>query len=207
MDFMAFSQGLGLAIAIGLGGVLAALFVSVMANLAAGIDPDGTDFSFIDATWFLVLLLVLAVLTVLARGREAARIPLVILLAAAGGIAFAASLAEEGDSGVLGLVLGVIVAGITALLASDVLEGALRRARGAGAKRGGVGRDSGGSTTPEADAANVLVIGFAGAGIILAALALFIPPVSILALIALIVLAAGRQRRSGEKYEGLRILR
>ena len=72
MDFMAFSQGLGLALAIGIGGAIAALFVSMMAALAAGIDPDATDYGFITATWFLVLLLALVVLTVLARGREAA---------------------------------------------------------------------------------------------------------------------------------------
>jgi hypothetical protein len=207
MDFMAICQGLGLAIAIGIGGALAALFVSVMASLAAGMNPDGTDYSFIDATWFLVLLVALVLLSVLARGKEAARIPIVLLLAVMGALAFAASLAEEGDAAWPGLVVGAIVAGLTALVAGDILEGALRRARNAGAGRGGVGRDVEGGTPPEADAANVLVIGFAGAGILLALLALFVPPVSIVAAIAVIAVAVGRQRRSGEKYEGLRVLR
>ena len=136
MDFMAICQGLGLAIAIGIGGAVTALFVSVMASLDAGIDPDGTDYSFIAATWFLVMLLAVVVLTVLARGREAARIPVVILLAATGALAFAASLVEEGDAAWPGLILGAVVAGI-----------------------------------------------------------------------AIVALAIGRQRRSGEKYEGLRVLR
>ncbi len=38
-------------------------------------------------------------------------------------------------------------------------------------------------------------------------LALFVPPLSLLGLIALAVLAGARRRRAGEKYEGLRVLR
>jgi len=197
--FLAICQGLGLALAIGIGGALAALFVSMMSSFEAGIDPDGTDFSFITATWFLVTLLALSVLTVLARSREAARLPVVGLLAAAGALAFAASLAEDGDTAWPGLILGAIAAGLAALVSTDVLEGALRRAGGAGAASR--------ADDPAADAANVLVIGFAVAGIVVAALALFVPPVSLLAAIGLAVLAIGRRRKAGEKYEGLRILR
>lgn len=207
MDFMAICQGLGLAIAIGIGGAITGLFVYVMASLEAGIDPEGTDYSFVAATWFLAVLLAIVVLTVLARGREAARIPVVILLAATGALAFAASLAEEGDATWPGLILGAVVTGLTALIATDVLEGALRRARAAGAKRGGVGRDVEGGTPPEADTANVLVLGFAVAGMVLALLALYVPPVSLVAGIAIVALAIGRQRKAGEKFEGLRVLR
>jgi hypothetical protein len=42
---------------------------------------------------------------------------------------------------------------------------------------------------------------------VLAALSILIPPVSILAIAFLIWLLAGGRRRSGEKYAGLRILR
>lgn len=206
--FLAICQGLGLALAIGVGGAIAALFVSAMGSLAAGIDPDGTDYSFITATWFLVTLLALAVLTVLARGRDSARLAVVGLLAAAGALAFAASLAEDGDVAWPGLIAGAIATALAALVATDVLEGALRRAQAAGAGRGGVGRDSGANApTPEADAANVLIIGFAVAGVVLAVLALFVPPVSLVAAIVLAILARGRRRKAGEKYEGLRILR
>ena len=41
---MAICQGLGLALAIGIGGPIAALFISMMGSLDAGIDPDGTDY-------------------------------------------------------------------------------------------------------------------------------------------------------------------
>ena len=206
--FLAICQGLGLALAIGIGGALAALFVSMMGSLEAGIDPDGTEFGFITATWFLVALLALAVLTVFARGREAARLPVVALLAAAGAIAAAASLAEQGETAWPGLILGAVAGGLAAFVATDVLAGALRRAQSAGAGRGGVSRNAPpGAETPEADAANVLIVGFAVAGVALAALALFLPPVSLVAAIALVAVALGRRRKAGEKYEGLRILR
>src|SRR6185436_14022354 len=123
--FMAICQGLGLALAVGIGGPLAALFVAMMAALGSGIHPDRTDYDFLGATWFLVTLLAVVVIFMIARGREALRWPTIAVLA----------------------------------------------------------------------------------GIVVAAFSLFVPPVSLLALAALIVLAAGRRRRAGEKYEGLRILR
>jgi len=42
---------------------------------------------------------------------------------------------------------------------------------------------------------------------VLAAIAIFVPPVSILMIVAFVVLLAGGQRREGEKYAGLRVLR
>ena len=193
--FYAICQGLGLALAIGIGGALAALFASMMASLEAGFDPDGTDFEFITATWFLITLFAVIVLAVLTRGRDAARLPVIALLAAAGAIAFAASLAEEGETFWPGLVLGAVATGFTALTATEVLDGAIDRARGSGPGEAA------------ATAANTLIIGFAFAGMALAALALYLPPVSIVVALFLIALFAGRRRKAGEKYEGLRILR
>lgn len=205
---LAICQGLGLALAIGVGGPVAALFTSMMGSFKAGFDPAGTDYSFMTATWFLIMLLALTVFTVLARGKKMAQRPVVLLLAAAGGLAFAASLAEEGATAWPGLIVGALVTAGTALVSGEVLDGALRRARAAGARRGGVGRDAGdGTTPPEADAANALVVGFTVAGVVIAALALLVPPVAVLVGIAVLVIAIGRRRRSGEKYEGLRILR
>lgn len=192
--FLAICQGLGLALAIGIGGALAALFASTMGSLEAGFDPDGTDFDFLVATWFLVTLLALVVLTVLARGREAARYPVVALLAVAGALAFAASLAEEGETAWPGLVVGALATAAAAFIASEVLEGAISRASRSGSEGAG-------------DVANTLIIGFAVAGIVVAALALFVPPVSLLVAAGLLIVALGRRRKAGEKYEGLRILR
>lgn len=192
--FLAICQGLGLALAIGIGGALAALFASTMGSLEAGFDPDGTDFDFLVATWFLVTLLALVVLTVLARGREAARYPVVALLAVAGALAFAASLAEEGETAWPGLVVGALATAAAALVAGEVLEGAISRASRSDSEAAG-------------DVANTLIIGFAVAGIVIAALALFVPPVSLVVAAGLLIVALGRRRKAGEKYEGLRILR
>ena len=192
--FLAICQGLGLALAIGIGGAVAALFVSFMGSIEAGIDPDGTDFEFLTASWFLVTLLAIVVLAILARGRDLARYPVIALLAAAGAITFAASLAEEGETAWPGLILGAIATAFAAMIAADVLDGAITRAKAAG-------------TEQADDAANTLIIGFVFGGIALAALALFVPPVSIVVALILLALALGRRRKSGEKYEGLRILR
>ena len=193
--FLAICQGLGLALAIGIGGAVAALFASLMGSLEAGFDPEGTDFEFITATWFLITLLGIVVLAVLARGREAARVPVIALLSGAGAIAFAASLAEEGETAWPGLVVGALATAAAAVIALDVLEGAIARAR------------SQGDEQKAADAANTLQIAFVFGGMLIAALALFVPPVSLIAAAALLVLALGRRRKAGEKYEGLRILR
>lgn len=192
--FLAICQGLGLALAIGIGGALAALFASTMASLESGINPDGTDYDFLGATWLLVVLLALVVVTVVVRGREAARYPLIALLAVTGAIAFAASLAEEGETAWPGLIAGALAAAFAALIAGDVLEGAIERA--ARAKEDAV-----------SDTANTLTLVFAFGGIAIAALALFVPPASLVVAAGLLILAIGRRRKAGEKYEGLRILR
>jgi len=192
--FLAICQGLGLALAIGVGGALAALFVSFMGSIEAGIDPDGTDYDFLTATWFLVALLALVVLAMLARGKEMLRGPITALLAAAGAIAFAASLAEEGETAWWGLIAGAIVTGLAAWVAMGILEGAIVRAEAAG-------------TEAADDATNTLIIAFAFGGVVLAAVSLYVPPVSLVAFATLAALAIGRRRRAGEKYEGLRILR
>src|ERR687898_554021 len=96
--FLAICQGLGLALAIGIGGALVALFAAVMASFAAGIDIDSTDFGFFGETWFLTVLLALVAVGVFARNREAARIPLVVLLGAVGALAFAPPLAGETET-------------------------------------------------------------------------------------------------------------
>jgi hypothetical protein len=193
--FMAICQGLGLALAVGIGGPLAALFVAMMAALGSGIHPDRTDYDFLGATWFLVTLLAVVVIFMLARGREALRWPTIAVLAAIGAVVFAASLAEDGHTAWPGLVAGALATAFAAAISSEILAGAISRAEG---------NEPG---SKEADAANFMIVAFAAAGIVVAAFSLFVPPVSLLALAGLIVLAAGRRRRAGEKYEGLRILR
>jgi hypothetical protein len=193
--FLEICQGLGLALAVGIGGPIAALFIAMMGSMSAGIDPDGSEYDFLDATWFLITLLALVVIVMLARNRPSLRVPTLAVLAAIGAIVSAASFAENGDVSWPGLIIGALGAAFAASVTYDVLEGAIGRAKG----------NEPGSR--EADAANVLIIGFVAAGIVLAAVCLFIPPVSLVALAALVYLAVSRRRKADEKYEGLRILR
>jgi hypothetical protein len=191
--FLAICQAAGLALAVGIGGPLAALFIVVMASLEAGIDPRGTDFEFIGEPWFATVVFAITVILTLARRREVSlRMPLIVFAAAFGAIAGAASLAEEGEPAAIGLLAGALAGAGSALLAGDVLSGAQRRSA---------------SSAEGASTAATLDLIFALAGIGAAALALFVPPASLALLIALAVLASGRRRRAGEKYEGLRILR
>lgn len=192
---MAICQGLGLALAVGIGGPIAALFIAMMAAIGSGIHPDGTDYKFLSETWFLVTLLAIVVVFMFARGREAMRGPSIAVLAAIGAVVAAASLAEEGERAIIGIVIGAVAAAFAATVSYSVLAGALKRAEG----------NEPGSR--EADAANFMIVAFAAAGIVLAALSLFVPPVSLVALAALIWLAISRRRHADEKYEGLRILR
>ncbi len=129
---LAICQGLGLALAIGIGGPIAALFASMMGSLDVGFDPEGTDYGFMTATWFLVMLLAVVLLFVIARGRELLRMPVLVILAAIGAIAFAGSLAEEGYAAWPGLVVGALVTFGTAMVSGQILDGAINRAKAAG---------------------------------------------------------------------------
>lgn len=198
MDLLlAICQAIGLGLAVGIGGPLAALFVAVMASLEVGIDPRGTDWDFLGASWFLVAMLAANVVGfyVARSGAESARRGFRVVFAAAlGAIGGAASLAEQGESAAIGLIIGLLAGAGAALVAADILAGARRR----------TGRRRDGAAGP---AAATLDLIFAAAGIGVALLALLAPPPSLLALAALAALAAGRRRRAGEKYEGLRVLR
>lgn len=187
MDLLlAICQGAGLALAIGAGGALVPLFVVVMAHVGAGIDLDGTDYEFFASSWFVAVVFAANVVIFYATRAGGERYPLLALALATGALAFAASLAEEGETAVPGLLAGAALAGLAALLALSVLAGAGRRAG-----------EQGGS----------LPLIAAAAGIAAAALVLFVPPTAIVLAAGLAVLAASRRRRSAEKYEGLRILR
>jgi hypothetical protein len=198
MDLLlAICQAIGIGIAVGIGGPVVALFVAFMASIEAGIDPRGTDWDFLGESWFIAVLLAANIVGVYLdrSASESARRSFHVFIAGAfGAVAGAASLAEQGEPAILGLVLGLLAGVGSGLVAYDILAGARRRA-GASGK---------GDT--KATAATLELI-FAAAGILVALLALFVSPLALLGLVGLAVLAAGRRRRAGEKYEGLRVLR
>jgi hypothetical protein len=188
--FLAICQGLGLALAAGIGGMLAVLLMSVLAHVDVGWDLDGTDFSWFEAAWFIPILFALNVgVFFVARAKgvtaETRRLLLIAAAAGFGAIAFGGSLAEETSTWWPG-VIGAAVGAMSAVITDQVLSGAIARSE---------------------DTAGTLQLITAGAGLLLVVAALLVPPVSILVAIGLLVLAAGRRRRADEKYEGLRSLR
>src|SRR3954463_1367099 len=59
--FMDIGQGAGLSGASGVRPFLPALLAGALARQDTGLDFDGTDFSFLESPWFLVVVLLLAV--------------------------------------------------------------------------------------------------------------------------------------------------
>ncbi|MGI8801177.1 MAG: DUF4126 family protein [Solirubrobacteraceae bacterium] len=195
-------EGVGLACAAGLRPFLPALLAGVLAYDAlrlyegVGLDFAHTDYSFLQSTVFLpVVVAVLAASLIAQRILGAERFeagPIGATIAGLGiglgGVLFAAVLAEHHDSPWPGLVGGVLCAGVAQLAARGLLT--RTRARlAAGAAR---------------DALTVYVDGVA---LLLAAVAVFVPPVSFVALGFFVRLLLGARRRAGEKYAGLRVLK
>jgi hypothetical protein len=190
--FMAATQGIGLGLASGLRSFLPPLLAGVLARANAGIDLDGTGYEFVESTWFLAAVVglnVLAVLHGLAVKRSRPIPALGALLLACGivlgALLFAASLDEAGESPWPGLAAGAACALLAVVVSRQVFAGASRR--------------SDGSAGLEAY--------FDAAAIVLAAVAIFLSPVSLVALAGLAWLALARRSRQARKYEGLRILR
>ena len=193
--FLDIGTGAGLAGATGVRPFLPPLLAGALARGDVGIDFDGTDWSFLESPAFLVAVVALAVVSYLidrsASGEPAGRSPaaLVLPVAAAvlGALLFAGSLAAGGHDSLLGLVAGALCA----LLAWAAVSGVLDRAR----------------RRLDAGAAALLSVYADGAALLLAVIAVLVPPASFLALAGFALLLLRGRDREGEKYAGLRILR
>jgi hypothetical protein len=100
---------------------------------------------------------------------------------------FAGALADGGTASWPGLIAGAVCAALGWRAVGSLIERTRARLGGSPAAL----------LTAYAD----------GAALLLAAIAIFLPPVSILAIIAFVLLLGGGRRREGEKYAGLRVLR
>jgi hypothetical protein len=192
--FLAISQGTGLALAIGVRPFLPPLLAGVLARADAGVDFSGTDFSFLESIPFLAAMLALtAIATTL--GRQVQFSALVRVLGAAavalGALEFAGSLAEESYAGGPGLVAGAAIALLGFLAAAAFFQGA----RGRLAARG------------ESGSLSFLTLIADAASLVLAAIAVFVGPLSYLPLAFCVWLLMAQRRRAARKYEGLRVLR
>ena len=194
---MDIGTGAGLASATGVRPYLPPLLTGALARSDTGIDFSGTDWSFLESPVFLgaVLLVGLAAYG-LERSEAGAsgsqgRRPVVIFSGIVGvvlgALLFAGALADGGEASWIGLVAGPLCAALGWLAIGGLVE----RAR----------------TRLDSGAAALITVYADIAALALAALAIFVPPLSFLALIGFVVLLAGGRRREGEKYDGLRILR
>lgn len=193
--FLDICTGLGLSASAGIRPFLPALVTGALAAGDVTIDFDGTDFAFIESFPFLlaVLLAMFALLLVQRRyGAEAVETG--PLGAAIGGIAiafgalfFAAALADHTDTWWPGIPAGAAVALLGQLASRSLFDRVRARA--------------------ERAVKEALVVYQDVASLVGAALAILVPPVSILLVGFLGWLLIGGRRRAGEKYAGLRILR
>jgi hypothetical protein len=189
--FMDTTTGMGLAGATGVRPYLPPLLAGALARGDTGIDFDGTDWSFLESSWFLLAVLAIGVIAYIAERSEANRRSVELFSGAVGvvlgALLFAGALADGGTESWPGLVVGPLCA----LLGWRAVGGLIERTR----------------ARLEGGAAALLTAYADGVALLLAAIAIFLPPVSLLAIAAFVFLLVSGGRREGEKYAGLRILR
>src|ERR671919_1249728 len=188
--FLDTTTGMGLAGATGVRPYLPPLLAGALARGDIGIDFDGTDWSFLESTGFLLAVVAVGVVAYLMERSDMGRAVEIfsgVLGVVLGAMLFAGTLADGGTDAWIGLIAGPICAFLGWRAVGGLVERARRRLEGGAAAL----------MTAYAD----------GAALLLAAIAVFLPPVSILAIAAFVLLLVRGKEREGEKYAGLRILR
>jgi hypothetical protein len=183
-------QGMGVSAATGVRPFLPTLLVGALAADDLGVNFTDTDFAFLESGWFLLVIVVALVLTTLFRARfetptgEAALSGIGLGL---GALLFAGTIADHYSTWWPGIIGGLICA----FIAQQGTRSLLTRT---GARL-------------DAEAAGMLFLYAEAAALLIAGLAVLIPPVSIIVVVFFAWLRVGGGRREGEKYAGLRILR
>jgi Domain of unknown function (DUF4126) len=189
--FMDTTTGMGLSGATGVRPYLPPLLAAALARSDTGIDFDGTDWRFLESTWFMLAVLAIGVVAYLAERSEANRRSVELFSGVVGVILgamlFAGALADGGSQAWPGLVGGVVCAALGWRAVGGLIERTRARL---------------------ADGPAALLTAYADAvALLLTAIAIFVPPASILAIAGFVVLLFAGRRREGEKYAGLRVLR
>jgi len=184
-------QGAGLAGATGVRPFLPPLLAGALARGDAGIDFERSGWEFLEQPPFLIAVLALAIVAYVAErsgaNRRAVATGTLVVAVPLGALLFAGSLAAGGHSAIPGLVAGIACALLAALAVGGLLDRAARRL--------------------DDSAAGLLVVYADVAALVLAALAIVLPPAGFLALIAFALLLLRGRGRDERKYAGLRILR
>lgn len=189
--FLDTTTGMGLSGATGVRPYLPPLLASVLARSDTGIDFDGTDWSFLESTGFLAAVVALAVIMYgierSAPNRRAVELFSGTMGLVLGAMLFAGALADGGSASWPGLIAGAICAALGWRAVGDLVERARARL--------------------DAGPAALLSVYADVAALVLAAIAVFVPPASVLVIAAFVLLLLGGRRREGQKYAGLRVLR
>jgi hypothetical protein len=183
-------QGMGLATAAGVRPFLPTLVAGAFATADVGVDYDHTAFSFLESPIFLLVVAIVMVVSFVVRSRletPAGAAALQGIAMGLGAVLFAATLDDRHVVWWPGLIGGLLLAA----LAATAVRGLFGRVR----------------SRLDREAAAALPIYAEGVAVVLAALSILIPPVSVIAVGFLVWLLARGRRREGEKYAGLRILR
>jgi hypothetical protein len=189
-------QGIGIAAAVGIRPFLPGLAAGALAAGDVELSFAHTNYDFLQSSWFLLVLLIGTIaLVVLERSllSEGVRqgpgaYALAALALAIGGAFFAGELARAGDPVWIGWVAGVACAAVGLLASRPFLRRLRERLDAAAAQVG------------------LPLIG-EGSALLVAVLSVVVPPVGVLALLALLWLVVAGRRREDRKYAGLRILR
>jgi len=200
--FFDIGTGAGLSSATGVRPYLPPLLAGGLARGDIGIDFDGTDFSFLESTAFLGALVAVGVVAFFVersvanrasadkrrgRPRDPGDVLALVLGLGLSALLFAGTLADNGEETWIGFVFGPLCA----LLGWVAVGGVIERVR----------------NRLEPDQAALLTAYADGAALVLAGIAVFVPPLGYLAIPGFVLLLLGGRRREGEKYAGLRILR
>jgi hypothetical protein len=177
---------IGLGAACGLRPFTPALAAGALGAASVTIDFDGTGYSFLEAPGWLLAVAIALIVTVLAA-RFISEYLIWVVGLVMGGLLGAGTLQDHHHSAVIGWVLGVLCAVLAAAASRDLF----RRVR----------------TRLDAQAAGALPLYAEGASLVVAVVAVLLPPLSIVVVGFLAWLLQGGRRRSGEKYAGLRVLR
>jgi len=188
-------QGIGVAAAVGIRPFLPGLAVGALAAGNVEIHFKHTDFSFLQSPWFLLVLVVGAIILSVAERRlpvqrlDAGPVMLVVAACgvALGALFFAGSLAR-GHYAVWPGIIGGVICALVGIAATRPL---LVRVR----------------ARLDSEAAAAVPLYVEATGLLLAALSVLAPPVGPIALALLLWLLMAARRRGEQKYAGLRILR
>jgi hypothetical protein len=200
--FLDIGTGAGLASATGVRPYLPPLLAGGLARSDIGIDFDGTDLWWLESPGFLAGVVALGVIAFFVErsaanraspdlGGRAGRGPAELLSGligvALGTLLFAGALYDTGQPSWIGWVFGPLCVALAWLAVGGLVERVRARL--------------------EPDQAALVTAYADGAALILAAIAILVPPLAFLAIPGFVVLLLGGRRREGEKYAGLRILR